>query len=459
VPIAIPGAPRVFQPGDVFRDHYVVEGFLGEGASGQVYAIRHRFTQRRFALKVGHLADRGNASKVARSLAEARATYILSHRNVVVVEDLACEADGMVWQRMELLDGSSIAALLDRYGAFSPITAIDIVIHAAWGLQAAHENLIVHRDVKPSNVFVTAAGEIKVLDFSLAKVRFLDLETTRGRHPKGTVAYMSPEHISGADATPQFDVFGVGIMLWEMLVGRLPYDDRPEATPFEDVRRQLQEEPASLVTAAGLPGYCEDVVRAAIAKDPARRYEGMWALVQALSGLRARLLADPAMALRVQHPPDWERRLGVARDHEGYQQYRAPRSLPRESPEPGFPSRRIVVSPAASPGAVAKLPDVAATVRMPVAVTVPMQVMEEGTSPGPRSLVDPAAPTVRGRPARTRRRLRVVAGVVTVLGVLGVGIGLLAAYDLIPLPTSSAVGPGPSARSDPRLPPALPPKR
>jgi serine/threonine-protein kinase len=435
------GAPRVFQPGDVFRDHLVVEQFLGEGASGQVYAVRHKFTNGRFALKVMHLADRSHASKVARSLVEARAAYSLRHRNIVGVHDLACEADGMVWQLMELLEGWTLADLLDRYGAFSPIRAIDVAVEIAWGLQAAHENLVIHRDVKPSNVFLTLAGEIKILDFSLAKVHFMHLVTTAGR-VMGTLAYMAPEHVMNAPATPQFDVFSLGTLLWELLAGRLPF---PEVvTLAEEARRQIHDEPESLVTAAGLPGYVDDVVRRAMAKDPAQRFEGMWPMVQALRDVRARLLGDPAMAARLASPPDWERRIRIAQDPEGYQQYRPPRSLPRDSPAPALPSRRVVVG-----GAV---------VHMPVATTMPMPAVGDVAIAMPLSTGDPGAPTVQRRPARTRRWIRSLVLAAVVTGVLGLSIGLVTAYGLLPWSRSSAVASDPAAKGDPRPTPAAPRK-
>jgi serine/threonine protein kinase len=112
-----PEEPRIFKPGDLFlHGRYEIESFLGEGASGQVYVVRHRFTGDRFALKGSHLADRESAATIAAELAAARASYRIQHRNVVRIFDLACEPDGMVWQIMELLQGQTIGDLLARFG-------------------------------------------------------------------------------------------------------------------------------------------------------------------------------------------------------------------------------------------------------------------------------------------------------------------------------------------------------
>ena len=297
MPIAAPGAPRVFKTGDVFRDHYVVEDFLGEGGSGQVYGVRNDHTLRRCALKVMHLADLGDAKKGERALVQARAMYTLRHRNVVEVLDLAVEKDGMVWLLMERLDGWTLAELIDRHGPLSPIAAIDVALEIAWGLQVAHDNFIIHRDIKPSNVFVTTGGAIKILDFSLAKVTLID-PSSAGQAAKGTVGYMAPEQLMSAPASPQQDIFALGTTLYEMLVGRLPFEAPRGAgsshldrvMTLDQTRRQLLEEPESLVTAANLPSYVDDVVRTAMAKD---------------SGEAVRLRVDPGAGAR--------RRAGEAR--------------------------------------------------------------------------------------------------------------------------------------------------
>ena len=410
----------------------MVESFLGAGASGQVYGIRHDFTHDRFALKVGHLKDRGSAKKVARALVEARATYGIRHHNVVSVIDIGCEPDGMVWQIMELLDGCSIEALLARTPRLSPLYAIDLAVEVAWGLHAAHEQQVIHRDIQPSNVFVTEAGHVKVLDFSLAKVIPSGLKTTHGRHTMGTTAYMSPEHLKRAPPTAQFDVYALGMLLWQMLAGRHPF-----AAHLDEmvalVNKQLHEDPESLVTAAGLPAYFDDVIRGATAKDPRSRYPGMWPLARALRELRERVRADPAAARLLQDPPAWERRHPIQPDPAGFSQYRPPQALPRESPAPHLPTARIVVAPGVvGPGGGA-LPAVPREPRA-VAATVPMAVVEVVPSlpvavgaPASRRL-DVAPATVRRLAPRGSRRAWVALLAAPVLLAVGLGVWFAVRY-------------------------------
>jgi serine/threonine-protein kinase len=408
--------PRIFQVGDRFHGNHLIESFLGAGASGQVYATRHLYTGDRFALKVSHLEDRRSAKKIARSLSQAKATYALRHPNVVQVLDLACEDDGMVWQLMELLEGHSVGALLDVNGRFSPLYALDIAIEAAWGLQGAHEQQIIHRDMHPFNLFVTTRGEVKVLDFSLAKVIPSGLQTTRGSQPMGTRGYMAPEYLKGGLVTPQLDVYALGTLLWQMLVGRHPFVG-PGVDLLSLVRRQLEEDPPSLVTAAGLPAYCDDVIAGAVARDPARRFEGMWAFGQALQALRARLLADPEAEV-LRELQAWERRRPVVSDPLRWARYQAPEAVRRAVTAPPMPSRRVVVAGAVGPVAEERRV-VAKTLPMGAVVEVAAAVSGGGTErrSAPTLLmsalpvvagvtrggIEGGAPTVRGR-ARPGRR-------------------------------------------------------
>ncbi len=449
--------PRVFAPGDPFRHyHYVVEGFLGAGASGQVYDVRHRFTGVHFALKVIHLADRNHARRVARSLQEAQVAYSIRHANVVEVKDLGCEDDGLVWQIMELLDGLAVDQLMERYPRFSPLYAIDIAIECAWGLQAAHELQIVHRDVRPSNVFVTRTGRVKIIDFSLAKVVGSALKTTHGKPAKGSHGYMAPEHIRGSEPTSQFDVYALGVMLWQMLVGRHPFA-ASLGNPISIVQRHLTEELGSLATEAGLPAYCDEVVRRATAKDPAARYPGMWPFGQALLALRERLLADRGAAARVRFQPDWERRVPIVRGTEGSRRYGAPRPPAPAEAAPPVPSARVYVAPR--------------TATPPLAPTVPMEAVTEAAviaaAPEPVAGANftplaVAAPLTARRPApRAHGRWAWVAVLVPVALAIGAGLWLLAgpvvSRPAAPPPLPSSGGAPPRAAPPPASAPVAAP--
>ena len=156
------GQEQAIAAGDVLHQFKMVRT-LGAGFHGEVWLAEHVHTGVPFAFKFMHLEDSKDAKKVRRALETAKGTYRIDHANVIKVHDLGCEPSGMVWLRMDYLEGKSVAELL-RQGALSLLVALDIAIEVAWGLAAAHELGIIHRDIKPDNVFMTRDGVIVVLD-------------------------------------------------------------------------------------------------------------------------------------------------------------------------------------------------------------------------------------------------------------------------------------------------------
>lgn len=330
-----------FNPGDVFGQ-LEIQAFLGCGLHGEVFAARHLHTDETFALKVTHLSDRHNANAVRRALMAARGTYAVDHANVVKVYDLGCEDDGMVWIRMELLQGCTISALLAWQGRLSPKMALSVAYEAAWALAATHEAQIVHRDVKPSNLFLVDLGSrttIKLLDFSVAKVLPFSLATTIGRHGLGSPGYVPGEQIYGAPAHPCFDVYGLGMTLWHMLAGFHPWQaDLDDMGAI--IQRHLRDMPPSLADVAGLPGPIDDLVRGALLKDPAARYPSMTAFARAIDGARAWLAAEEqAGRIRISSvrgepaPPSGAR----------VRAYAAPHAVAATPPRPA-PSERVMLA-------------------------------------------------------------------------------------------------------------------
>jgi serine/threonine-protein kinase len=380
----------------------------------------------------------------------------------VVVHDLGCEDDGMVWQRMELLEGAAVGDLLGRHGAFSPLYAIEVALEIAAGLQAAHERQIIHRDIHPFNVFLCAEGRVKVLDFSMAKVIASGLQTTRGSRAMGTEGYMAPEYLKGRVVTPQLDVYALGMLFWEMLVGHHPF--RVAGVDMLTlVRRCLEEDPPSLVGAAGLPAYCDEVIRGATARDPARRFAGMWGLIQALQGLRERLLGDPEAAVVVMRKR-WERQHPIGEPGEGYAAQAEMAGVPAAITVPPVTARRVVVA-GESRGGEESRRVVAKTVPMGVVGAVgevggggvterrsaPTVMMSMAMVPAgvTGSGVDVGAPTVRGgaRPRRWVVWVVVVAAVVT--------LGALVAW-LLAAEVTARTAPETTARTSTRPPTVKP---
>ncbi len=333
------GGGRVFKVGTLFRDNLRVDRILGAGLDGEVYKVTHIHTGISFALKIMYLEDCEQAGKVRRALSTAKGSYRIQHANVVRVHDLGCEPDGRVWVLMELLEGRSLASLLAPRNSLGVLFAYAIAIEMAWGLAAAHEAQVIHRDIKPDNVFLTVDGVIKILDFSIAKCLPDGVRTTRRKTGMGTPAYMSPENIAGAAPDVGFDVYSLGLMLWEMIVGRHPYEDALRSTS-EMFRRQHSVHPMPLSLAARLPDYVDGLIERATAKDPTKRFATIVEMARALVVDRDRLAAD-VDARRISLQPVVGLPL-VLRSPLGHAEYHEQRA-PDLDPPPPLPSQRVVL--------------------------------------------------------------------------------------------------------------------
>jgi eukaryotic-like serine/threonine-protein kinase len=194
---------------------------LAAGGMGEVWVARDLLLDRPVAVKVlgGALAGDGRAAERLRR--EARAVARLDHPNIARVLDLG-EHDGRPYLVMELLEGESLAGRIDRAGPMAPGEAARVVAAVADALQAAHRAGVVHRDVKPGNVFLTAEGEVKVLDFGIASAAG-EADLTTG-DLLGTAAYLAPERALGRPATPAADIYSLGVVLYELLAGRRPFE-------------------------------------------------------------------------------------------------------------------------------------------------------------------------------------------------------------------------------------------
>jgi hypothetical protein len=227
---------------------YEIVSLLGAGGMGEVYRARDPRLRRDVAIKVLPAGYAGDLDLLKRLEREARAISQLNHPNIVAVYDVGSE-DGVEYIVMELLEGETLGTLLNA-GSLSPRRALEYATQIARGLAAAHEKNIVHRDLKPENVFISRDGRVKILDFGLAhQVRDendLSHRSSRLTTPGttlGTVAYMSPEQARGLALDPRSDIFSFGAMLFEMLSGKLPFE---EQTAFETMTAILNRETPDL---------------------------------------------------------------------------------------------------------------------------------------------------------------------------------------------------------------------
>src|SRR5262245_31341569 len=258
---------------------------------GVVYKALDLRLDRLVALKF-LAAQRGAPEEQKRRfIREAKAASSLDHPNICTIFEIGETEDGALFIAMALYKGETLRERLER-GALPLDEAIEIAGQIAAGLARAHEQGIVHRDVKPANVILTADGQVKLLDFGVAKLADQS-RLTRAGMAMGTTAYISPEQFFGEAAGPSADIWSLGVMLYQLVTGRLPFEAAAEK---EMARAIVEQEPRPLAALrAGLPPALQRIVTRALAKRPADRYARMEALRSDLVSLAAEL-GSPAAA-------------------------------------------------------------------------------------------------------------------------------------------------------------------
>ena len=253
--------------GRLLDGRYAVTARIAHGGMATVYLAVDTRLDREVALKVMHAELARDDDFVRRFIGEAKSVARLSHQNVVAVFDQG--ADGpFLYLAMEYIPGRTLKELLREHGPFAPAVALDIMTGVLDGLAAAHASGIVHRDVKPENVLLTADGRVKVADFGLARAQAAAGQTRAGLLI-GTVAYLPPEQVTGEATGPRSDVYSAGVMAFELLTGRQPFTgDTPLAVAYQHVNSAIPA-PSSLVP--GIPAAVDQLVLAATSRDPALR--------------------------------------------------------------------------------------------------------------------------------------------------------------------------------------------
>jgi serine/threonine-protein kinase len=258
--------------GDVIADRYELVELVGSGGMSSVYKAHDRLLERNVALKVLHPHYGEDEEYVKRFRHEARAVAQLSHPNIVTVIDRG-EADGHQFIVFEFVDGENLKELVQRTGPLPTRRAVELALAVAEGLAFAHQNDLVHRDVKPQNVLLNGDGEAKVTDFGIA--RSLDVEhgVTQTGTVLGTSNYLSPEQARGEQVSPLTDVYSLGVVLYELLTGDVPF---PGDNFVAVAMKHINEPPPDLLARRpDVPMRLAAAVDRALAKDPEQRFRSM----------------------------------------------------------------------------------------------------------------------------------------------------------------------------------------
>ena len=292
--------------------HYVIEAPLGKGGMGTVYRARDTRLQRPVAIKVLEATVTADPDRRRRFLQEARTAAAITHPAIAQVYDVD-DVDGVTFIAMELVEGKTVRQLIiDK--DLDLMAALEIAIHSAEALARAHETGIVHRDIKSENIMVTNDGHTKILDFGLAKLNPLHSVESSGGHEQhmsqmatlaqtqagmvvGTVAYMSPEQARGRPVDPRSDIFSLGVTVYEMVTGQLPFTgdsplDTMHAIAFEETR-------PITVLRQNMPPELQRILSRCLRKRPEDRYSDAKLLATDLKALKRDLESGVTRAIPI----------------------------------------------------------------------------------------------------------------------------------------------------------------
>ncbi|MBN2185179.1 MAG: protein kinase [Candidatus Krumholzibacteriota bacterium] len=248
--------------------HYKIIEKLGEGGMGIVYLAEDLDLKRTVAIKTLYSKVVGAGEEKERFIHEARAAASLNHPNICTIHEIG-EEDGRPYIVMEHIAGINLRTKLDR-GPVQLDEAVEITMQTSAGLQEAHEKGIIHRDIKPANLMFNRNGDIKIMDFGLARTAGMKGFTQEGS-TLGTVAYMSPEQSGGDHVDNRTDIWSLGVILYEMLTGKRPFTGDYDQAVIYSIMNSEIDPPTALRT--GVPIELESVVLRCLARDPGERYQ------------------------------------------------------------------------------------------------------------------------------------------------------------------------------------------
>src|SRR5262245_36365396 len=272
---------------------YRILGQVGRGGMGTVYRAHDPILDRTVALKVIS-GEAGLTDELrARFFREAQACAKLSHQNIITVHDLG-EEDGHLFIVMEYLEGEELKQLIGQRRPLPLPTKVDLMVQVCAGLDYAHQKGVIHRDIKPGNIFVLKSGAVKILDFGIARLVSANTGLTRTGLIMGTLRYMSPEQARGR-VDQRSDIFSAGAVFYELLTFRPPFAGED---PMEILEQLRSEDPvAPALIDPSVPAELSTVIERALRKDPAARFASFGEMRAALEPIR-RQLEEQSGALR-----------------------------------------------------------------------------------------------------------------------------------------------------------------
>ncbi|WP_311194808.1 Stk1 family PASTA domain-containing Ser/Thr kinase [Selenomonas noxia] len=251
----------------VLDGRYALEALVGSGGMADVYRAKDQLLERTVAVKILHQQYENDTEFITRFQREAKAAARITHPNIVNVYDVGV-AEGRHYIVMEYVPGRTLKERIKEEGPVPVPQALQIARQIAGALAQAHANNLVHCDIKPHNILVMPDGNVKVADFGIARA-VTESTMTYNDNIMGSVHYFSPEQARGTMITPKSDVYSLGVLLYEMLSGRIPFDGN---TAVSIARKHLEEDPQPLhMIAPGIPPVVEALVTRMMAKDPAQR--------------------------------------------------------------------------------------------------------------------------------------------------------------------------------------------
>ena len=273
----------MLREGAFIVDRYEIVGSVGSGGMSDVYKAKDHKLNRFVAIKVMKQEFSREDNFISKFQVEAQSAAGLAHPNIVSVYDVG-EENGLYFIVMELVEGITLKKYIEKKGKLSVKEAISIAIQVSMGIEAAHKNHIIHRDIKPQNIIISKEGKVKVADFGIAKAA---TSNTISSSVMGSVHYTSPEQAKGGYSDEKSDIYSLGITIYEMITGRVPFDG--DTTVSIAVKHIEEPLPEPSVYVPDIPYSVEQIILKCTKKKRERRYSNMTALISDLK----RSLTDP----------------------------------------------------------------------------------------------------------------------------------------------------------------------